>query len=65
MLVIGKQEVEARSVAVRSRVAGRNLVFPLAEVQRLMLEENVTKSPTALVVPAAPAEPAAEEAAKA
>jgi threonyl-tRNA synthetase len=65
MLVIGKQEVEARSVAVRSRVAGRNLVFPLAEVQRLMLEENATKSPTALVVPAAPAEPAAEEAANA
>ncbi|HEY9723649.1 MAG TPA: threonine--tRNA ligase [Oscillatoriaceae cyanobacterium] len=55
MLVIGKQEVEARSVAVRTRTGGRNRVLPLSEVQSLMLQEQNTKHPEPLLVP--PAEP--------
>jgi threonyl-tRNA synthetase len=56
MFVIGKQEVEARTLAVRSRTGGRQQVLPLDEVKRLMLEENATKRPDSLLVPAAPAE---------
>jgi hypothetical protein len=50
--------VEARSVAVRARAAGRNKVMSLDEVKRLMVEEATTKSVTPLVVP--PAAPVAE-----
>lgn len=51
MLIIGKQEVESRSVAVRARAGGRNKVLPLDDVLRLMREEAETKSTSPLVVP--------------
>jgi threonyl-tRNA synthetase len=56
MLIIGKQEVEARSVAVRARAGGRNQVMPLEEVKARMTAERDTKALTPQVVqePAAP-----------
>ena len=52
MLVIGKQEVEARAVAVRTRTGGRNKVLPLTEVARQMVEERDSKATASLLVPA-------------
>ena len=60
MLVIGKQEVEARAVAVRTRTGGRNKVLPLSEVASLMVQERDTKAVKSLLVP--PEAPAVEAA---
>lgn len=51
MLVIGKQEVETRAVAVRSRKGGRNRVLPLTEVLSLMIEERETRALDSRLVP--------------
>ncbi|MEB3198087.1 MAG: threonine--tRNA ligase [Candidatus Sericytochromatia bacterium] len=51
MLIIGKQEVENRSVAVRSRVGGRNRVLPLDEVVGGMVLERDSKEKQARLVP--------------
>jgi threonyl-tRNA synthetase len=56
MFVIGKQEVEARSLAVRSRAGGRQQVLSLADAKAKLLEEQTTKSVASLLVPPAPAE---------
>ena len=50
MLIIGKQEVADRSVAVRARAGGRNQVMPLDEVKRRMIEERDSRSPVPQVV---------------
>ncbi|MDB5096245.1 MAG: threonine--tRNA ligase [Cyanobacteria bacterium RYN_339] len=50
MLIIGKQEVEARSVAVRARAGGRNQVMPLDEVKVRMTAERDTRALTPQVV---------------
>lgn len=56
MFVIGKQEVEARSLAVRSRAGGRQQVLTLEDAKQKLLEEQATKSVASLLVPPAPAE---------
>jgi threonyl-tRNA synthetase len=56
MFVIGKQEVEARSLAVRSRAGGRQQVLTLADAKAKLIEEQNTKSVNSLLVPPAPVE---------
>ncbi|MEB3285229.1 MAG: threonine--tRNA ligase [Candidatus Sericytochromatia bacterium] len=51
MLVIGKQEVEARAVAVRTRKGGRNRVLPLDEVLSLMQKECQDRTQQSYLVP--------------
>ena len=51
MLIIGKQEMAARSVAVRARTGGRNQVVELQRVIDLLARERDTKSLTSLVMP--------------
>jgi threonyl-tRNA synthetase len=60
MFVIGKQEVEARSLAVRHRAGGRQQVHTLDDTKRLLLEERDTKATESRLVPPAPPAPAAE-----
>jgi threonyl-tRNA synthetase len=50
MIILGKQEVEAGTVAVRARAGGRNQVLALAEAKRRLVEERDTRSITAIVV---------------